>query len=653
MPLTIMDTVTFPEIDIMQLPLGTSLDEFGCHFTIHAPAAHNLHLVLFKENNTPRYIELHCKHGQLHHVYVPHVRAGEIYSYCMISKHGKQWLVDPYAKHLSAHPLGSRMPVARVVDNEFDWMGIQKPMTERANTILYEVHVKGFTAQHPDVPQALRGKYLGLCHPSVIEHFVEMGITTLQLMPVTSSVDEAHLQDKSLTNYWGYNPLCWFAPDNRFAIEDPVTELKTMVRELHRHGIEVVLDVVYNHTAESGDGGSTYHFKALDPLFYLHNTKGKIENFTGCGNTVDLLHPPALRTVMDSLRYWVEEFQIDGFRFDLAATLGRRGQVFDKYCGFFQAIYQDPTLQHIKLIAEPWDIGPDGYQLGHFPMGWVECNDKFRDSMRSFWHGHHHYLGEFATRQMGSRDLFSAAVWPQKYSVNYICYHDGFTLQDLVSYNHKHNEANGEENRDGHSDNRSFNHGVEGDTDEQSIIRAREQQKRNLITTLMFSFGMPHLLATDSMSHSQNGNNNAYCQDNELSWTNWEPSPLKDNFRLWLSDVIALRKRWMQPMITAFTGDQRNTNRVFWRRHNGEPMHWNDWESDQTVSLHLGIGKSGDELTLLVNPSGVSTPFKLPSGKGWIKIIDTVESKIAINPKSDVKLSSYELAPHSMAILVR
>ncbi|WWE61044.1 glycogen debranching protein GlgX [Parasalinivibrio latis] len=619
-------------------------------FKIHAPSAHHLHLAIFNTSGKAEFHEMQPARGGDYYVSVEGVKAGTIYSYCLKGKNGRQWLVDPYAKALATHPEGTRLPAAVVTDDNFDWQGVKRPELSRSETILFETHVKGFSKLHPDVPASLQGTYLGLCHPAMIAHFKKLGINTLQLMPVTSSVDEPHLHDKQLTNYWGYNPLCWFAPDDRFAIKDPVLELKTLVRELHRNGIEVILDVVYNHTAEGGEGGPTFHFKALDPKFYLHSNKGKFENFTGCGNTVDLTHPPALMTVMDSLRYWVEEFHIDGFRFDLAATLGRRGKYFDPKSGFFQAIFQDPVLRNVKLIAEPWDIGPDGYQVGHFPEGWMECNDKYRDTIRSFWHGAPHLMGEVATRVMGSRDILSAANWPEKMSVNYISYHDGFTLQDLVSYRKKHNNANGEHNHDGHGDNRSNNHGTEGPTDDPAITALREKEKRNFMATLLFSFGVPHILATDSRSHTQQGNNNAYCQDNEISWTNWEQTPVNQAFEDWLCYVVSQRQKWMLPMIDAFSGLARNENRVAWHLPDGAIMTWQDWETLDHVALHLGIEDDGDELMMLINSGDNDIEFILPGEKPWICIVDTETGITAEVQPSDMR---YDVKKHSLVILRR
>lgn len=591
----------------------------------------------------------HTDGGAIHQCFIPNVTEDTQYSFCRKIKGSTQWLLDPCAKKVTRHPLCKKMLAAVTVKDQFDWQDVERPSIQRDETLIYELHAKGFSHLNRDLPEHLRGKFLGLCHPVMISHFKRTGVTTLQLMPIAASIDEAHLKSKKLTNFWGYNPVAWNAPDNRFAINDPVDELKTTVRELHREGIEVILDVVYNHTAESGEPGPVFHYKALDPLFYLHGYDGQFQNFTGCGNTIDLSHPPALKAVMDSLRYWVEEFKIDGFRFDLAATLGRRGECFDNAGGFFQTIYQDPVLSGIKLVAEPWDIGPDGYQLGHFPMGWLECNDKYRDTLRSYWHFNGQGLGEFATRIMGSRDIFSASVWPQKSSVNYITYHDGFTLQDLVSYQQKHNADNGEQNRDGHGDNRSCNHGVEGRTDNQSVVALRERQKRNLIASLLFSFGVPHLLAVDSLSHSQGGNNNAYCQDNNVSWPEWELDNNAKYFQTWMEAVISLRKQYMMPFIRAFSGAGRHTNRVEWLKQAGQPMEWQDWESERTIALHIGIGQDGNSLMILANPTADAASFSLLENQ-WELLLDTRQSSInKVAPK--VVDNRFELIPHSMAIL--
>ncbi|WP_413112292.1 glycogen debranching protein GlgX [Thaumasiovibrio sp. DFM-14] len=629
--------------------LGATLTPKGCNFAIHAVNAKHLHLVLFNREGEETYFPLLHHRRHTYALQIDNVVAGSRYAYCQFHLGEKRWLIDPYADALTAHPLHPNIDINLVVDHNFDWQGASAPANENQSTVLCETHVKGFTQCHPDVPEELRGTYLGLCHPAVIDHFKRTGITTIQLLPITTKKDEQHLIDKGLTNYWGYNPVCFFAPDKRFAVNDPVVELKTMVRELHRHDIEVILDVVYNHTAEGGDGGELLHYKALDPQFYYQTSPGQYANFTGCGNTVDLTHPPALRSVLDSLRHWVETYHIDGFRFDLAATLGRRKDKFDIYSGFFQAVYQDPALQKTKLIAEPWDIGPDGYQLGHFPRGWNECNDKFRDTMRSFWHGEGVGLADFATRLMGSRDLFSASRWPDKLSVNYITYHDGFTLQDLVSYNQRHNEANGEKGKDGHGDNRSCHHGIEGPTDNLSITAVREKQKRNFMLSLLFSFGIPHVLAVDALSHSQGGNNNAYCQDTPVSWVNWALNERQQRFHKWLAAMIRARNTYMKPFIENFSGNTREMHRIRWMNSNGSPMTGGDWHKQHAIALHLGLYNNGRELLYLINPTKIPTRFRLPNGNEWQQICDTSETQI----QSKTCNNSYMQVPQSLTILYR
>ncbi len=481
----------------------------------------------------------------------------------------------------------------------------------------------------------------------MIEFYKSQEINTIQLLPIAACMHEPHLLNMGKVNYWGYNPYVFMAPDPRYASADAVTELKTVVRELHRHGIEVILDVVYNHTAEAGQDGPVFNLKALDESYYLKHGE-HFDNYTGCGNTVDLAYQPSLNLVMDTLRHWVSEYHIDGFRFDLAATLGRNGDNFNPDAAFFKAVAQDPVLKGVKLIAEPWDIGPNGYQVGNFPFGWNECNDRLRDITRSFWRGDQGYLKEFATRIMGSRDLYSAANWPYKLTVNYITYHDGFTLQDLVSYKHKHNEANGEKNRDGHGDNRSDNYGVEGETDKASVIEIREKQKRNFMASLLFAFGIPHILTADILSHSQGGNNNAYCQDNEISWLNWESDGRVSAFKNWLAEMVKARQEYMVPFIRAFSGEDRNSNRIFWRRVDGTMMEHDDWNRLSSVALHLGIDKQGSEMVYCINQTNAPARFSLPyeNNQSWTMICNTDDHKL----HQPINKNQVLIAPLSMAI---
>ncbi len=615
-------------------PLGATLDAYGCNFSIYAPGNPAIRLALFDEQGHYDTYPLDDEYAGIRSTYIPAIRAGQKYGYLIKQPEQKKWqyISDPYAKSLDG-PLSYtppftikssfQLPKCVVIDDRFDWQMTSPPHIPREKTVLFETHVKGLTQQHPDIPPKLRGKYLGLIHPAMMAFYQKQHIQTLQLLPIAACMHEPHLLETQQVNYWGYNPYLFMVPDPRYAINDPVTELKTVIRTLHKAGIEVILDVVYNHTAEGGADGPLFNLRGLDPKYYITNNNS-YANFTGCGNTVDLAYQPSLNLVMDTLRYWVSEYHIDGFRFDLAATLGRSGETFSPNAPFFKAVAQDPVLKQIKLIAEPWDIGPNGYQVGNFPFGWNETNDKLRDISRSFWRGDQGYLKEFATRIMGSRDLYSAANWPFKLTVNYITYHDGFTLQDLVSYKHKHNEANGEQNRDGHGDNRSENYGIEGPTQDAEINNVRMQQKRNFMATVLFSFGIPHLLTADLLSHTQQGNNNAYCQDNEISWLKWQLDKNEQQFQNWLGKLVTAREKYMVPFIQAFSGDSRNSNRVFWRKEDGSLMTQDDWNQLNRVSLYLGIEDTGDEILYLINRTKESILFTLPEGQRvWQVLFDT------------------------------
>ncbi|KGY13088.1 glycogen debranching protein [Vibrio tubiashii] len=601
-------------------PLGATPDSNGCNFSIYSPHAEEIQLVLFTDDGVFETHPLNEEYAGIRHTYIDKVPHGQRYSY-MVKKDGKPHLIsDPYAKALD-NPLHYSTPFTSdksfqlakcvVVKDNFDWQGIAKPARPREEMVLFETHVKGVSKLNLSVPMNQRGRYLGLVSEPMLEFYKQQNINTLQLLPIAACMHEPHLLEMDKVNYWGYNPYLFMVPDPRYAQHDAVTELKTAIRELHRNGIEVILDVVYNHTAEGGSDGPVFNLKALDHNYYFKHGH-HFANFTGCGNTLDLSYQPSLNLVMDTLRYWANEFQVDGFRFDLAATLGRHGEHFSPDAAFFKAVAQDPILREVKLIAEPWDIGPNGYQVGNFPFGWNECNDRLRDITRSFWRGDQGFLKEFATRIMGSRDLYSAANWPYKLTVNYITYHDGFCMQDLVSYKHKHNEANGENNRDGHGDNRSDNYGVEGKTDKATINELREKQKRNFMATLLFSFGIPHILTADVLSHTQNGNNNAYCQDNETSWLNWQPSESKSLFRTWLADMVEARQKYMVPFIRAFSGEHRNNNRIYWRRLDGSFMEHDDWNKLSSVALHLGIDEHGDELYYCINQTNAPARFNMP-----------------------------------------
>ncbi len=614
-------------------PQGATLNENGCNFSIYAPGAPKIQLAIFDQHGDFQSYPLVNEYAGIKHTFIPGVTAGTKYAY-IVEKDGKPHLIsDPYAKAIS-RPLHYTLPFDSeksfklaecvVVDDQFDWQGIERPRRPREEMVLFETHVKGVSKLNPSVPEHQQGRYLGLVSDAMIEFYKQQNINTLQLLPIAACMHEPHLLKMDKANYWGYNPYLFMVPDPRYAESDAVNELKTAIRELHRHGIEVILDVVYNHTAEGGADGPVFNLKALDQHYYLKHGR-HFANYTGCGNTVDLSYQPSLNLVMDTLRYWVNEYKVDGFRFDLAATLGRHGDHFSQDAGFFKAVAQDPVLRDVKLIAEPWDIGPNGYQVGNFPFGWNECNDRLRDITRSFWRGDQGFLKEFATRIMGSRDLYSAANWPYKLTVNYITYHDGFCMQDLVSYKNKHNEANGEHNRDGHGDNRSDNYGVEGETENQTIIEKREKQKRNFMASLLFAFGIPHVLTADVLSHTQRGNNNAYCQDNEISWLDWHMTPQKECFKEWLAQMVKARQTYMVPFIRAFSGEKRNDNRIFWRRLDGSFMEHEDWNMLSSVALHLGLGKNGDELFYCINQTNAPARFTLPSdaNQEWVMICNT------------------------------
>ncbi|WP_372880427.1 glycogen debranching protein GlgX [Psychromonas sp.] len=644
------------------LPLGAILEEGGCHFSVYSLGAYRVELCLFnKHEKEIATYPLEVKQGYLWSIFVNKVKAGQLYGYRVYGDYqpengllfnNNNLLIDPYARALNrvqhsfaqAQSDSDDTEVAKsvVIDNRFDWKNVSKPDIADHQRILYEVHVKGFSQLNKKIPLQKRGKYLGLSHPESIKHYKKLGITSLQIMPVFSFVSEPRLQKLGLTNYWGYNPINFFAPENRYAQFDAVDEFKTMVRELHAEGIEVILDVVYNHTAEAGNDGLILSLKGFDNRNYYTFEKASdnyhlnylnYSNHSGCGNTVNLNNPWALKLMLDSLRYWVTEMQVDGFRFDLAVTLARENNGFNQQSAFFKALLQDPVLSRVKLIAEPWDIGPGGYRLGGFPSDWLECNDRYRDTLRSFWRGDTGQLGEVATRLLGSRDVFAKRYRAICTSVNYICYHDGFTMDDLVSYDHRHNEANGEKSRDGHGHNLSANYGVEGKTDNVKINQIRQQQKRNLISTLFLSQGTPHFLAGDEMGNSQTGNNNAYCQDNILSWLNWDLSSVNKKLFDFTSKVIQLRKESRLFGSLALSDDCigrcENSDLVKWYHPEGDPMEERDWHANNSQAIGVELHEaeqSGEHWFLILNSSSYQIGCKLPVldvGLAWKIKLDT------------------------------
>lgn len=642
--------------------LGARLMEGGCNFAVYCPDAERVEVCLFDGEEEMFRIPMPGKTGRVWHCWIEGIQAGQHYGLRAYGHFlpdqglyfdGRKLLIDPYARSLSRPLIWDRqlyrgdsrgmMPKCVVVDDDFHWHGVNKPHVPSAQTILYEIHVRGFTMQHPEIPEALRGTYLGLCHPATIAHLKALGVTTLQLMPVASFMTEPFLQERNRVNYWGYNPIAFFAPEPRYAVRDAHTEFKTMVRELHRNGLEVILDVVFNHSAEGGGDGPILSFRGLDNRnFYLygHHADGSPDyrhyvNNTGCGNSINLDNPYVLQLVMDTLRYWVTEMQVDGFRFDLAVSLAREGNEFDHYSAFFKVVFQDPVLSRVKLIAEPWDIGMGGYRLGQFPTNWHECNDRFRDSVRGFWRGDRGLLGEVATRLLGSRDIFHKTLRSIYSSVNYITYHDGFTLLDLVSYSHKHNEANGEGNRDGHDHNLSCNHGVEGPTTDISVRLTRDQHRRNLLATLLLSVGTPHLLAGDELGHSQKGNNNAYCQDNPLGWLDWRMDDEQRQFLAAVRHLIRIRKR-LQPITELNLQDDhyygtKMGHTVRWYRPDGLLMSDDDWHNSERMCVLMEVICNEDpldnqQLVLVINGSDQPQRCRLPllhTSQCWQVTVDT------------------------------
>ena len=644
--------------------LGATFDGNGVNFAVFSAHAERVELCIFDAAGQKELARLPLPEftNEIWHGYLPDAQPGLIYGYRMFGpnepKRGHRFnphklLIDPYAKRLigsfrwspaqygfDTGPRGEVLSFnkqdnardtykAVVSDNHFDWEDDKPPAIPLADSILYEVHVKGFTMRHTDVQKKLRGTYEGFASNAAIGHLQRLGITAVNLLPIHQSIPERHVIDKGLTNYWGYNSIAFFAPDKRFAIDDPVREFKTMVKHLHRAGIEVTLDVVYNHTAEGDHNGPTLSFRGLDNATYYHLRHGHpdyYENFTGTGNSVNLQHPRVLQMVMDSLRYWVLDMHVDGFRFDLATTLARGETGFDAQCNFFHCLQQDPVLSKVKLIAEPWDSGIGGYQVGRFPPGWSEWNDRFRDSARAFWVRETGYRGEIATRIAGSADLFGHHGRRPQASVNYITAHDGFTLHDLVSYNSKHNEINGEDNQDGTIDNKSWNCGVEGPTSLLAINTLRNKLKSSLLATLLISQGVPMLLAGDEMGRSQQGNNNAYNQDNDISWLQWQNAD--QSLMTFVSEMIALRRRYPQLRgthwlnnSTAMTG----VKEIVWLNRQGSEMTQAHWEEPDRHLLGILLNaKQTQEPTVLIlmNAEAKDWAFPLPAGK-WHMRLDT------------------------------
>lgn len=639
-------------------PIGAFWDGNGINFSLVAPSAKAVMLCLFDENGQKEQVclPLYASEEGIWSGYLPDAVPGLVYGYRVSGDYSpenglrfndRKVLLDPYARQVvgryegqeefsdaSDADTGSMALKGRVIHETYDWGDDEPPNIPSGQMILYELHPKGFTQRHPGVSQEIRGTYAALAEPVILDYLETLGVTSVELLPVFAMADEVRLLRENRVNYWGYNTIGFFAPENRYWSgrpgTTPVLEFRDMVKALHSRKIEVILDVVYNHTAEGNEEGPMLSFKGIDNAMYYHlqsDNPARYENWSGCGNSLNLGHPYVLRMVIDSLRYWVTEMHVDGFRFDLTPSLAREKREYSINAGFFRAIAKDPVLSRVKLIAEPWDLGPDGYQLGNFPFGWFEWNDKFRDSMRSFWLHQGSSLTEFAQRFMGSRDFLNARERLPAAGINYVTSHDGFTLRDLVSYNHKHNEANNEDNRDGSDHNLSWNCGEEGDAILQEVISRREKLRRSLLTTLMFSQGTPMLVAGDEFGQTQRGNNNPYCQDNELTWLNWEDADT--GLQGFVTQLISLRKtypalgqnRWFASEHSDFIMPDAG---ICWLSPHGGDQLGRQWSNRQLFSMGILIRANDGSrpCLILLNASVQSVIFRLPPGR-WKVLSDS------------------------------
>jgi len=654
-----------PELQLLPglpWPLGAHWDGNGVNFALFSQFATSVVLCLFDADGRQetRRLTLCERTDQVWHGYLPGIAPGQLYGYRVDGPYDPdnghrfnphKLLLDPYAREIVGDLAADEMRFdderyaanrdtrdnaaealkSRVVHDRFDWGDDCPPRLSWADTVLYEVHVKGYTRCHPEVPEALRGTYAGLASPAALAHLKRLGVTAVNLLPVQHHLDEYRLRQLGLSNYWGYNSIGFFAPHPGYASgSDGVSaanEFRQMVKTLHASGIEVILDVVYNHTAESDRFGPTLCFRGIDNCTYYRLTPGQLrmpENHTGCGNMLNLKHPRVLQLVMDSLRYWVTEMHVDGFRFDLAVTLARTDHGFDPHCSFLAAMRQDPVLAGVKLIAEPWDIGPDGYQLGRFPPGWAEWNDRYRDTVRNFWLRRHAGMGDLARRLCGSSELFEHLDRRPQAGINFITAHDGFTLRDLTSYEHKHNEANGEANRDGHNQNLSWNCGAEGETEDAAVLQRRRRLQRALLATLLVSQGVPMLLGGDELGRSQRGNNNAYCQDNEINWYDW--SRADENLSEFVARIIRLRREFPQLRRTAwFTGRKQSgqTADILWLHPGGREMCVADWHDPDRHAFGFLLGAESERetpLLCLINAELDARQFVLPPASWSLRL---------------------------------
>ncbi len=691
-------------------PLGATWDGAGVNFALFSEHAEKVELCLFdpKGRREIARIPLPERTDLVWHGYLPEVRPGQLYGYRV---HGvyqpeaghrfnaNKLLLDPYAKAIEGqikwsdahfgYRIGNRredlsfdrrdsapgMPKCRVIDPAFTWGDDRPPKIAWHDTVIYELHVKGFTQLHPLLPPPLRGTYAGLASEPAIEHLKRLGVTAVELMPVHAFVDDRHLVEKGLRNYWGYNSIGYFAPDMRYSASGEIGEFKTMVKTLHAAGIEVILDVVYNHTAEGNHLGPTLAFRGIDNAAYYRLVSGNRRycmDYTGCGNTLNMMHPRVLQLIMDSLRYWVREMHVDGFRFDLASALARELHAVDKLGAFFDIIHQDPVLSRVKLIAEPWDLGEGGYQVGNFPVGWTEWNGRYRDVMRDYWRGEGGLIGEFATRLTGSSDLYAHSGRRPYASINFITCHDGFPLADLVSYNGKHNEANGEDNRDGENYNRTWNCGAEGPTNIPAVNALRARQKRNLLASLIFSQGVPMLTAGDELGRSQGGNNNAYCQDNEVNWLQWEGEAADWHLFEFVATCLSLRRE--HPALRRrhfFQGrfiHGAGVKDIHWLKPDGSEMSDQEWNLQHAPCLGVyligaAIGETDmrgrriedDDCLLLFNAHHQAISFTLPTpprDAAWTALLDTGRPNGLALRKRHKAGQSFPLMARSFALLI-
>jgi len=688
-------------------PVGAHCIDGGVNFALFSRHSDAVDLCLFDPSGLQQAVlRMPGRTGDIWHGFVAGLRPGQLYGYRVHGPYNprqghrfnaRKLLIDPYALALNGsiqwrpevfgYGIGadeeggvderdsaSCVPRSVVVDVE-DSFEHPRPATSWSKTVIYELHVRGFTRLHPGVPEHYRGTYLGLAQPAVLDYLRELGVTAVELLPCQAFVSERRLVEQGLSNYWGYNPIAMFAPHPGYALADPVGEFRQMVDALHGAGLEVILDVVFNHTAEGDERGPTLSFRGVDNLSYYLLDPADLRravNFSGCGNSLDVSHRDVLRLVTDCLRSWTTNMGVDGFRFDLATTLGRRGTIFDARGAFFSALHQDPVLGRVKLIAEPWDLGPEGYRLGQFPPPWSEWNDQYRETVRAFWRGDADTVPRFAERIAGSSDFFRSPGRQPTATINYVACHDGFTLRDLVSYEHKHNDANLEANRDGHHNNVSWNCGVEGETDDSGVLALRLRQQLNLLTTVLLSQGVPMLMAGDEFGRTQRGNNNAYCQDNELSWVDWrlrDENP--DTVRL-VSSLTSIRRENPVFRRTSFLSGiahpESRLKDVTWLREDGAEMSEQDWRDPGRRALGVLLDRTavdttrrdpedrdaGGSFLLLFNAGDASVDFTLPAAveaESWIVVLDTSSAEPPDQTTDRPVGTAYSVAAHSLALL--